>query len=86
MKKLTMDQEAHYQIKFPGELPTVWLQWEGRLEINITQAEHVPSMTTLTAKLDQAALMGQLRRLYSLGVPLLSVECIDIKSATDCWT
>jgi hypothetical protein len=33
-------------------------------------------ITTLTGTLDQAALHGLLRRLYSLGLPLVSVVCL----------
>jgi hypothetical protein len=34
-------------------------------------------VTTLTGTLDQAALQGLLRRLYSLGLPLISVNCVE---------
>jgi hypothetical protein len=34
-------------------------------------------VSTLTGVLDQAALQGLLRRLYSLGLPLISVHCIE---------
>jgi hypothetical protein len=33
-------------------------------------------VTTLTGAVDQAALHGLLRRLYSLGLPLISVNCV----------
>jgi hypothetical protein len=36
-----------------------------------------PPITTLTGTVDQAALQGLLRRLYSLGLPLLSVNRVD---------
>jgi hypothetical protein len=36
-----------------------------------------PPVTTLTATLDQAALQGLLRRLYGLGLPLISVICVE---------
>jgi hypothetical protein len=36
-----------------------------------------PPVTALTGALDQAALQGVLRRLYSLGLPLISVNCIE---------
>ena len=36
-----------------------------------------PPVTTLTGTLDQAALHGLLRRLYSLGLPLISVNCVE---------
>jgi len=34
-------------------------------------------VTTLTCKVDQAALQGLLRRLYSLGLPLISVIGVE---------
>jgi hypothetical protein len=36
-----------------------------------------PPVTTLTGTVDQAALHSMLRRLYSLGLPLLSVICVE---------
>jgi len=32
----------------------------------------------MTGTLDQAALQGLLRRLYSLGLPLISVNCVNV--------
>ncbi|MGD2145430.1 MAG: hypothetical protein PVH41_01905 [Anaerolineae bacterium] len=34
-----------------------------------------PPVTTLTGAVDQAALHGVLRRLYSVGLPMISVNC-----------
>jgi hypothetical protein len=36
-----------------------------------------PPVTTLTGTVDQAALHSVLRRLYSLGLPLISVVCVE---------
>ena len=36
-----------------------------------------PPFTTLTGPMDQAALQGLLRRLYSLGLPVISVQCVE---------
>lgn len=36
-----------------------------------------PPVTALTGALDQAALQSVLRRLYSLGLPLISAICVD---------
>lgn len=79
MNKLTMDIIARYRIIIPGELPQDWLQFELRMEIEVTRTEYAQKTTTLEGKLDQAALIGLLRRLNSLGIPLRSVECIDFK-------
>ena len=37
-------------------------------------------VTTLTGTIDQAALQGLLRRFYSLGLPLISVICVECGS------
>jgi hypothetical protein len=34
-------------------------------------------VTTLTGTVDQPAVQGLLRRLYSLGLPLISVICVE---------
>jgi hypothetical protein len=35
-------------------------------------------ITILTGTFDQAALQGLLRCLYSLGLPLISVNCVEV--------
>lgn len=75
--KLTLDQPATYQIKVPGELDESWADWTGDLTIIVESENEGSPVTTLTGTFDQAALQGLLRRLYSLGLPLLSVVCIE---------
>ena len=71
--KLTLDRPATYEIKVPGELDTGWADWAGSMSFAVeTEADGSP-VTTLTGTFDQAALQGLLRRLYSLGLPLISV-------------
>ena len=77
MKKLTMDQPAIYQIKVPGVLSNCWSNWSMKIEVNIEIADKRAPITTLTGNLDQAALLGLLRQLNSLGLPLISVICIE---------
>ena len=43
----------------------------------MVQDENGSPVTTLTGTVDQAALQGLLRRLYSLGLPLISVFCLE---------
>ena len=76
-KKLTLDQPALYQIKVPGQLDESWSEWSGRMTISIEAKGDGPPVTTLTGTIDQAALQGLLRRLYSLGLPLISVNCVE---------
>ena len=77
-QKLTLDQPATYQIKVPGHLDESWSEWAGGMTITVASGDDGPPVTTLTGTVaDQAALQGLLRRLYSLGLPLLSVNWVD---------
>ena len=71
--RLTLDQPAAYQIKVPGELDLDWSAWGIDLAISIEKDEDKLPVTTLRGRFDQAALQGLLRRLYALGLPLISV-------------
>jgi hypothetical protein len=75
-QKLTLDRPATYQIKVPGELDESWSDWAGGMTIEIESEGDGPPITTLTGTIDQAALQSLLRRLYSLGLPLISVICV----------
>ena len=74
-QKLTLDQPATYQIKVPGHLDESWSDWAGGMTITTESDDDGLPITTLTGTVDQAALQGLLRRLYSLGLPLISVIC-----------
>jgi hypothetical protein len=76
-RKLTLDRPATYQIRVPGELDASWSDWAGGMTIAVESEGDGPPVTTLTGILDQAALQGLLRRLYSLGLPLVSVICLE---------
>jgi len=73
--KLTLSRPATYQIKVPGHLDESLADWVGRMTLTV-ESDGSP-VTTLTGFVDQAALHGLLRRLYSLGLPLISVNCIE---------
>jgi hypothetical protein len=75
--KLTLDRPAIYQIKVPGEICASWSDWAEGMTIAVDSEGDGPPVTTLTAPLDQAALQGLLRRLYGLGLPLISVICVE---------
>ena len=76
-QKLTLYRLATYQIKVPGHLGESWSDWAGGMTITVESEGDGPPVTTLTGTLDQAALQGLLRRLYSLGLPLVSVICLE---------
>ena len=78
VRNLSLDQPVTYQIKVPGELDSSCSDWFQGITITLERDANNLSTSTLTGRFDQAALHGILRRLYSLGIPLISVVCLDI--------
>ena len=76
-QKLSLDRPASYQIKVPGYLDERWAEWDGRMTATVESEGDGSPITTLSGTVDQAALQGMLRRLYSLGLPLISVICVE---------
>jgi len=72
-RKLTLDLPVTYQIKVPGQLDASWAEWAEGMTIMVGCEDDGSPVTTLTGIFDQAALQGLLRRLYALGLPLISV-------------
>ena len=71
-------QPATYQIKVPGRLDPSWSDWAEGMAVSVEEGSG-QATTTLVATVDQAALQGLLRRLYSMGVPLISVICVGFE-------
>jgi hypothetical protein len=77
-QKLSLDRPATYQIRVPGRLDESWSEWFEGMTITVESGDEGPTITTLSGVVaDQAALHGLLSRIYSLGLPLLSVECAE---------
>ena len=67
-----------YQIRVKGHLGRQWIGWFEGLTITLEDNGE----TLLTGPVvDQAALFALLRRVRDLGMPLLSVACIDYLAA-----
>lgn len=72
------DQPGLYEIRIRGHLVEQWANWFDGL--TITLAEN--GDTLLTGRVvDQAALYGLLRKVRDLGIPLLSVNCVESDQA-----
>jgi hypothetical protein len=76
-QKLTLARPVTYEIKVPGEIGESWSDWVGGMTIAVESEGDCPPVTTLTGTFDQATLHGLMRRLYSLGLPLISVVCVE---------
>jgi hypothetical protein len=69
-----MTQPWRYQIQVEGRLSERWMLWFEDMEVS-TQVGNGSEITTLTgAVVDQAALLGLLQKLYTLGLSLLLVQ------------
>lgn len=77
-QKLTLDQSAIYKIKVQGQLDESWFVWTGNTHLTVEHYEGVFPITILSGSFDQAALYGLLRRIYTTGLPLISVICIEV--------
>lgn len=75
---LKLDCPATYQIEVQGYLDETRSEWMDRMAIVPQVDPGGASITTLTGQVvDQAALHGLLRKLYDLGLPLLSLVRIE---------
>ena len=73
--RITLDQPVLYQIRVPGHMDASWLDWLEAITVELDFDGAGSPVTILTGLFDQAALIGFLRRLYALGIPLISVAC-----------
>ena len=80
-QKLTLDRLATYQIKVPGKLHESRSDWAGMMTITVKSDDDGLPFTTLTGIADQAALQGHLRRIYYLGLPLISVKIFRFQTS-----
>ena len=76
-------QPMVYQIRLKGHLGRQWTDWFGGLTITLED-----NGDTLLAGpvVDQAALHGLLRKVRDLGMPLLSVTCVEPGPSTTLGT
>ena len=78
-QKLSLDRPATYQIEVPRVLDASWSDWFIEMRLSVDYDSEGLPRSTLTGTLDQAALHSLLRRLYSLGFPLISVNWVDVE-------
>ena len=68
------DQAMIYQIRLKGHLSSQWTDWFGGLAIT---REESGDTLLIGPVIDQAALYELLRKVRDLGMPLISVNCIE---------
>jgi hypothetical protein len=73
---LSLDQPVIYDISVPGKVNADWLNLVYDIDVFISTNEAGVVTSRLRGLFDQAALQGLLRQLYSLGIPLQSIQWI----------
>ncbi len=81
--KLSLDRNVNYRIEIQGKLDNIWTEWYGKSNFIFRNVRKDLSVTIIKGKFDQAALHSLLRRLYSVGIPIISIICTDIKEKDD---
>jgi hypothetical protein len=76
-QKLSLDIPVTYHIKVPGHLNENWSEWTEKMAMTTEYDDSGLPITLFVGSIDQAALQGILRQLYSLGVALISAICVD---------
>jgi hypothetical protein len=77
---LKVDRPASYSLQVVGCLDESWSDRLGGMKIDASGREGGTAVTTISGPvIDQAALFGVLKALYDMRLPLLSVECIEVK-------
>ncbi len=72
------DRPRVYRIRVRGHLAGDWAEWFGGLAVTLEE----DGDTLLTGPVvDQAALYGLLKKVRDLGLPLLSVNCVEAGQA-----
>ncbi len=68
------DEPAIYEIRLKGHLPDRWAGWFGEITIDL---EEDGTTRLICSMVDQAALYGLLKKVRSLGMPLLSINRVE---------
>jgi hypothetical protein len=73
-----MADRTTYQIRVQGQISKRWAHWFDEMTIQTNHGAHADATSVLIGPVaDQAALLGLLQKLYTLGMPLLSVRRIE---------
>ena len=71
---MSLNSQNHYEIKIHGQLDDSWLGWFGEANVQTEISEDVQITTFSNLVMDQAGLVGLIRRLHGLGIVLISIR------------
>jgi len=78
-ESISLNSQNRYEIKVYGQFDDSWLDWFGEAEIRAEILEDDNQVTTFSnVVLDQAGLVGLIRRLHGMGILLKSIRQVSI--------
>ena len=74
---ISLNSQNTYEIKFFGQLDDSWQGWFGGAKSYVETLDDNGQVTTFSdIVMDQAGLVGLIRRLHGLGVVLISIRLV----------
>jgi hypothetical protein len=72
---ISLNSQNSYEIKIYGQLDDSWLGWFGEAKAHAEISPDNSQVTTFSnVVMDQAGLVGLIRRLHGLGIVLISIR------------
>jgi hypothetical protein len=77
-QSLSLNSQNKYEIKIYGQPDDSWLDWFGKAEVHVEVWNDNSQVTIFTnVSMDQAGLVGLIRRLHGIGIVLLSIRQVE---------
>jgi hypothetical protein len=72
---ISLNSQNRYEITISGQPDASWLGWFGDAKAHVEMMADSNSMTTFSnVFMDQAGLVGLIRRLHGIGIVLISIR------------
>lgn len=82
LQSITLNSQNCYEIKIQGQPNDAWLGWFEAAEVQAESLVNGTQVTTFSnVVMDQAGLVGLIRRLHGLGIVLLSIRQVERKES-----
>lgn len=74
-QSLSLNSQNRYEIKICGQLDDAWRNWFGEAQAETEMLADNNQVTTFSdVVMDQAGLVGLIRRLHGIGIVLISIR------------
>lgn len=76
---ITLNAPHRYEIQIQGQPPDAWRDWFGEAKVHVEIGRDNSQVTTFSnVVMDQAALVGLIRRLHGVGIVLMSIRTLPL--------